>query len=150
MSGGGSRGILGRIDPLPTMFRDVSGRHSNIAARQDPDTMHRNQKIQGQPATDVRLPPRTGPMLGAVVTLATMSNSVSQYRKVRRTRRIPAQRKSLFLRETRCQRQRHVLSRTYLVALRSRLNDCDNTYQRWPRPAMREEQEAQDMFSTKR
>ena len=148
MSGGGRRGFAGRIDPLPTMFRDVSGRHSNIAARQDPDMMHRNQKIQDQPATDVRLPPRTGPMLGAVVTLVTMSNSVPWYRENRRTRKILVQQKSLFPRETRCQGQLRMLSRTCLTAVRSRLNDCDDTYQRWPKPAMREEQEAPDKSLT--
>src|ERR1700710_2505152 len=63
----------GRIDPLPTMLRDVSGRNSVIAVKHDPEAMHRNQNIQGQPAANVRPPPSMGPMLGAIVILVSVS-----------------------------------------------------------------------------
>ena len=69
ISGGGIQCFTGLVDPLPTILRDVSGNSSTMATRHDPETMHRNQNIQVQPANAVRLPPSTGPILGAVVTL---------------------------------------------------------------------------------
>lgn len=65
----------GWIDPLPTMLRDVSGRNSIIIVKHDPEAMHKNQNIQGQPAANVRPPPRIGPMLGAIVILVSVSAS---------------------------------------------------------------------------
>ncbi len=65
----------GRIDPLPTMLRDVSGRNSIIVVKHDPEAMHKNQNIQGQPAANARLPPSIGPMLGAIVILVSVSAS---------------------------------------------------------------------------
>jgi hypothetical protein len=62
-----SRG--GGVEPSPTMWREVSGKKSHIAARQPPDEMDKNQKIHHHPAANVRAPPRIGPMEGAMVML---------------------------------------------------------------------------------
>lgn len=79
--------------------------------------MHKNQKIQVQSATDVRLPPKTGPMLGAVVTLIAVSGFDISLRVNGRTRMIPKQQKSLSQQEMQYQRQHHMLSRTCLAML---------------------------------
>lgn len=66
--------LLGML-PLPTIFRDVSGREMAIIRRHMPERMPRNQKIHRQPAFSASTPPKTGPMLGAVFGLS-LSNSV--------------------------------------------------------------------------
>ena len=77
MMGMGSRRCFGgRIEPFPTILRDVSGRSSIIATRHDPEAMHKNQNIQIQPAADVRPPPSIGPILGAIVMLVSVSASI--------------------------------------------------------------------------
>lgn len=60
--------LLGML-PLPTIFRDVSGRKMAIIRRHRPERMPRNQKIHLQPAFSASTPPKTGPMLGAVFGL---------------------------------------------------------------------------------
>lgn len=72
--GNGVRRYLGGgIEPFPTSFREVSGRNSAMMRRQNPDAMHKNQNIQGQPAANVKAPPRIGPRLGAIVILKRIS-----------------------------------------------------------------------------
>lgn len=67
----------GLIDPSPTMLRDVSGRNRITVVKHNPDAMHKNQNIHGQPAANVRPPPSTGPRLGAIVILLNISPSFS-------------------------------------------------------------------------
>lgn len=53
------------ILPLPTRSREVSGRKRNMEIQHIPDRITRNQKIQRQPMVWERMPPMTGPRLGA-------------------------------------------------------------------------------------
>lgn len=55
--------------PLPTIPRAVSGSVNIIAANEIPEAIHKNQKIHLQPARAPRIPPKIGPILGAVVIL---------------------------------------------------------------------------------
>lgn len=59
----------GLIHPLPTIPRAVSGRVNIIAVNETPEAMHKNQKTHLQPARAPRIPPKIGPILGAVVIL---------------------------------------------------------------------------------
>lgn len=47
---GNRRCFGGLVDPLPTMFREVSGSRKIMIDRHDPAAMHKNQNIQVQPA----------------------------------------------------------------------------------------------------
>ena len=74
--------------PLPTMFREVSGRRKTISDKHNPAAMHRNQNIHFQPAAYVRPPPSMGPMLGAIVILLNISPEFVGY-GITHTRKIP-------------------------------------------------------------
>lgn len=58
---------LGFVLPSPTMFRAVSGRVTINMQRQREDMIVNVQKIQRQPAYCTRMPPNTGPRLGATL-----------------------------------------------------------------------------------
>jgi hypothetical protein len=64
---------LGSRLPSPTMLRAVSGRKKIIRNQHKPEAILRNQKIQRQPAFAAIIPPRRGPMLGAVLVLEPVS-----------------------------------------------------------------------------
>jgi hypothetical protein len=113
----GNRNLfIGAIDPLPTNFRDVSGRKRIIIVKHNPAVMDRNQNIQLQPAAKARLPPSTGPMLGAIVSLMDVSRGWLQV-GVQLTQKKPGWRKNLFPREMPHQQPRRRLLRQYLETL---------------------------------
>ncbi|KAG8531038.1 uncharacterized protein KY384_004395 [Bacidia gigantensis] len=51
------------------MLREVSGRKNAMSDKHDAAAMDKNQKIHCQPTASLKLPPKTGPMLGAHVIL---------------------------------------------------------------------------------
>ena len=67
-SGGLGNPVAG-IDPLPTIFRQVSGKESITRMRQQPDKIVTNQKIHLQPRRALIAALSTGPKLGAVFVL---------------------------------------------------------------------------------
>lgn len=52
-----------------------------MARRQQPDATAKNQKIHLQPGPEAKAPPRTGPILGAVVILDASTSVVLQPRQ---------------------------------------------------------------------
>jgi hypothetical protein len=60
---------LAGIDPLPTIFRQVSGKESITRMRQLPDKIVTNQKIHLQPKWALIAALSIGPKLGAVFVL---------------------------------------------------------------------------------
>jgi len=69
LDSGGLGNPLAGIDPLPTIFRQVSGKESVTRMRQLPDKIARNQKIHLQPRWALIAALSIGPKLGAVFVL---------------------------------------------------------------------------------
>src|SRR5437764_15367126 len=69
LGNGGLGNPFAGIDPLPTIFRQVSGKESITRMRQLPDKMVKNQKINLQPKWASIAGMSIGPKLGAVFVL---------------------------------------------------------------------------------
>lgn len=69
----------GKILPLPTSLRAVSGSQKTIKVKHSPERMLRNQKIHRQLAFSARTPPRTGPRLGAVFGLRSSESVLTRF-----------------------------------------------------------------------
>ncbi len=67
---------LGAMLPLRPVSVRVSGRQRMIGAKQRPESMLRNRKIQCQFVLAARIPPMTGPRLGAMLGLEITSQYI--------------------------------------------------------------------------
>ena len=65
------------MEPLSTIFRDVSGKTSQTIRRNEEPRMVRNQKIQCQPSLLVMIPPSRGPIVGPVLAATMAAPSIA-------------------------------------------------------------------------